>query len=202
MAAELQINSVTGAAIADWIPGLAELRIRVFREFPYLYDGDLGYEERYLESYVQAAGAIVILAFDEDRLGGRVDWAPDGGGGDRIPATPHRCWDRSARDILLWRIGVASRSPGRGVYRHFFSGREAHARTIAGIRRSAFCAVRREEDHPLRPPGYESLEQVWKRFGYVLQPGLEGEFSWKDVGQTEETKKCMQFYLKELDGEG
>jgi len=36
MAAELQINSVTGAAIADWIPGLAELRIRVFREFPYL----------------------------------------------------------------------------------------------------------------------------------------------------------------------
>lgn len=198
MAAKLQINSVTGGAIADWIPGLAELRIRVFREFPYLYDGDLGYEERYLESYVQADGAIVILAFDEGRLVGASTGLP------MVEAETEFQRPLIDAGVDLREVFYCGESVllpdyrGRGVYRHFFNGREAHARMIAGIRRSAFCAVRRGDDHPLRPPDYASLDQIWKRFGYELQPGLEGEFSWKEVGQVEETKKSMQFYLKEL----
>ena len=42
----------------------------VFREYPYLYDGDLAYERRYLQSYRDNPSAIVVGAFDDGRLVG------------------------------------------------------------------------------------------------------------------------------------
>lgn len=36
----ITVAPVTGAGLAEVIPALARLRITVFRDFPYLYDGD------------------------------------------------------------------------------------------------------------------------------------------------------------------
>ncbi|HLL24828.1 MAG TPA: GNAT family N-acetyltransferase, partial [Kofleriaceae bacterium] len=55
------VERVVGDAIGPYLPALAALRIRVFREWPYLYDGSLAYEEAYLASYV-SPDAIVVLA--------------------------------------------------------------------------------------------------------------------------------------------
>jgi hypothetical protein len=55
---------------------VARLRIAVFRAFPYLYDGDLDYERRYLEPYRSSPGAIVVGAFDGDRLVGAATGTP------------------------------------------------------------------------------------------------------------------------------
>ena len=40
----IDVAPMTGAGLADVLPALAELRITVFRAFPYLYDGDAAYE--------------------------------------------------------------------------------------------------------------------------------------------------------------
>ncbi len=37
----IQIKSVKGDAIKPYIKELAHLRIKIFRDFPYLYDGSL-----------------------------------------------------------------------------------------------------------------------------------------------------------------
>ena len=42
------IQSLTGDDIRTVLPDLARLRMEVFREWPYLYDGSLAYEEDYL----------------------------------------------------------------------------------------------------------------------------------------------------------
>lgn len=42
----ITLKQVTGAELASVVPELARLRIRVFREFPYLYDGTWEYEEK------------------------------------------------------------------------------------------------------------------------------------------------------------
>src|SRR5690242_19351414 len=47
----IRIERATGAAIEGYLDVLAALRIRVFREYPYLYDGSLAYEQEYLASY-------------------------------------------------------------------------------------------------------------------------------------------------------
>ncbi len=60
----IRIARLTGAALKDALDDLAQLRIEVFRVFPYLYDGDVGYERRYLQTYRDSENAILVGAFE------------------------------------------------------------------------------------------------------------------------------------------
>lgn len=62
----LSYRNLHGREIEAVLPVLARLRIDVFREFPYLYDGDLAYEEAYLRSYIDAAECLVVLLEDDE----------------------------------------------------------------------------------------------------------------------------------------
>jgi GNAT superfamily N-acetyltransferase len=87
---------------------------------------------------------------------------------------------------------------GQGLYRQFFEGREDRARTLGGFDTIAFCGVVRPADHPLCPPGFRPLDDIWRRFGYAPRPDLVCYFSWKDIDQDAETEKPLQFWLKSL----
>ena len=51
----VRFEALTGERLAQALPSLAELRIAVFRDFPYLYDGTLAYEQDYLARFAAAA---------------------------------------------------------------------------------------------------------------------------------------------------
>ena len=72
----LDVRSVTGDEIRAVLPDLARLRIAVFRDWPYLYDGTLEYEEHYLEKLAQAKGAVCVIARDGDLIVGASTAAP------------------------------------------------------------------------------------------------------------------------------
>jgi len=55
---------ITGAGLIPYLKDLARLRIQVFRDFPYLYDGTEAYEATYLQTYIQADQAMAVVAFD------------------------------------------------------------------------------------------------------------------------------------------
>ena len=57
---KLDVKSITGDEIYSILPDLARLRMTVFRDWPYLYDGTLEYEEKYLNRFAEAKGAVVI----------------------------------------------------------------------------------------------------------------------------------------------
>ncbi len=58
--------------LTERIDDIARLRIAVFREWPYLYDGDLDYERQYLGRYAQSPGSVCVAAYDGDRIDRRV----------------------------------------------------------------------------------------------------------------------------------
>ena len=66
----VRIERLTGARLEALLPDLAWLRITVFRAFPYLYDGSLDYEQRYLQTYVRTPDSVIVGAFDGDRVVG------------------------------------------------------------------------------------------------------------------------------------
>src|SRR3546814_19713686 len=68
---DIAIESPTGAEAAAHIGELARLRMTVFRAFPYLYDGDPAYEARYLATYLRCPRAVVVVAREDGREGGR-----------------------------------------------------------------------------------------------------------------------------------
>ena len=62
--------------LKSYLPDLAQLRIRVFRDFPYLYDGTVAYEEKYLETYTRCAESIVVLVLDGSKVVGATTGLP------------------------------------------------------------------------------------------------------------------------------
>ena len=64
------VEVLQGEQILPWLQALAELRLRVFAEWPYLYQGDAAYEAEYLSVYARSAGSVIVLARDGDRVVG------------------------------------------------------------------------------------------------------------------------------------
>jgi len=195
----LRLLVLRGAALEGALDALAALRIAVFRDWPYLYDGDLDYGRGYLEVYRTSPDAVVVGAFDGNRLVGAATGTPMADHADAFAAplavaglAPDAVF-YCAESVLL----PAYR--GQGAGHAFFDAREAHARAL-GHTHSAFCAVVRPADHPLRPPGYRPLDPFWHRRGYRPIEGATARFSWKDIDRPEPDEKPLQLWLRRLDG--
>ena len=89
---------------------------------------------------------------------------------------------------------------GQGIGVAFFEARQAHARQVGEFDLYCFCAVERESDHPLRPAGYQPLDNFWGHRGYTKHPELVTVYRWKDIDQPIETDKKMVFWLKQVNG--
>ena len=86
---------------------------------------------------------------------------------------------------------------GTGLGNRFFDLREDHARAL-GYRYSAFCGVMRPDDHPDRAADYRPLDAFWRKRGYAPLDGVVARFSWRELGDTEDTEKQLQFWLRAL----
>lgn len=194
----MQVRRLTRAEAEAAFDDLARLRIEVFRDFPYLYEGDFDYERRYLATYMESAGAVVIGAFDGDALVGAATGSPladhfeEFAGPFAARGLDPACFFYFGESVLRknWR--------GRGVGVRFFEEREKAARE-AGFSACVFSAVVRPRDHPARPQAYQPLDAFWTRRGYARIEGLTTGFSWRDLGEAAETVKTMEFWSKRLE---
>ena len=194
----IRVAPLTGAAIIPALPALARLRIGVFRDWPYLYDGTMAYEQGYLEKFAGSDQAVIVAAFDDEDIVGVSTAAPMIGHADAF-AEPFRKGGFDVSRIFYFGESVLLRAyRGRGIGRAFFDHRETHARLIGGYTHATFCTVVRPDDHPARDTNYVSLDAFWRKRGFLPVDGLVGQFSWRDVGDSEETAKAMQFWLKAL----
>ena len=66
----VEVRALTGAELEAHLDDVARLRIAVFRDWPYLYDGTLDYERAYLTTYRDNPGALLVGAFDAGLLVG------------------------------------------------------------------------------------------------------------------------------------
>ncbi len=192
---EVRIETVSGAAIVPWLDELAALRIRVFREFPYLYDGSPAYERDYLAEYAESRHGLIVLAMSGDRVVGCSTGMPldDAASEFRQPFVNA---GRNPGTVFYFGESVLDAAwRGQGLGHRFFDEREAHAERL-GLATTAFCAVVRPPDHPLRPADYRPLDDFWTRRGYVRHTGLIAHFAWKDIGESEETPKPLVFWLR------
>lgn len=201
MVAALKI--LRGEGLTAALPDLARLRITVFREWPYLYDGTRAYEETYLAELAQARDAVVVAAVDAGRIVGAATAAP------LLQHTPEFAPLFAHQDIDPVRVFYFGESVllepwrGAGLGHGFFDHRDAAARGArapdgAGYTHAAFCAVVRTDDDPRRPAAYSPLDAFWRRRGFEPRPGMQGSYRWREVGAASETDHAMQFWLKAL----
>jgi GNAT superfamily N-acetyltransferase len=196
----LDFRTVTGADVPPFIPALARLRITVFRDWPYLYDGDQTYEESYLRIYAESPRAAIVLAFDGEAVVGASTCLPLADETENVQA-PFRAAGIAIHRVFYFGESIllqAYRGAGAGV--RFFEEREAHARRSAACDIAAFCAVQRPPDHPARPADAVPLDAFWRKRGFTPYPDLACDMQWKEVGATAETPHRLSFWLKSLTG--
>lgn len=194
----LTLKRLSGAELVRYIPELAQLRIQVFRDYPYLYDGDLAYEEKYLQTYIQAPASVIVLAFDGDKVVGASTGIPLIYETDEVKMPFINAGYDIDKVFYCGESVLISDYRGQGAGVAFFEHREAHAREIGGIEYSCFCGVQRPDNHPARPADFVPLDNFWRKRGYEKYPELNTTFSWKELDETNESPKPMTFWMKNL----
>lgn len=174
---------------------LAQLRIEVFRDFPYLYEGDLEYERQYLSTFMKSPGAAVIGALDGARLVGAATASPLADHFDAF-GKPFRERGLDPADYFYFGESVLRRNHrGKGIGVRFFEERERAARE-QDFGACVFASVVRQAGHPARPDDYVPLNAFWTKRGYARIEGLATYFSWRDIGDDAETAKPMEFWSR------
>lgn len=198
MSEESRVQRVSGGDINAYLPELARLRIRVFREYPYLYEGSVAYEEKYLKTYANVPESVMVLVWSDDRVVGASSGLPLEVEPPEV-IEPLMAHGHDPRRIFYYGESVLLPDyRGRGLGKRFFEEREAHARGLARFDIACFCAVERPVDHPRRPADYVPLDAFWNRCGFVKHPELRTTFSWRERDEDAETPKPMVFWLKRL----
>lgn len=193
----MRVKALDTADLDAALDDVARLRIDVFRAFPYLYDGDLAYERAYLEPYRNNPRAVVAGAFDGATLVGAATGTPMEDHADEF-AKPFASTGLNLSDIFYCAESVLLPAyRGQGIGHRFFDIREAKARDM-NRSHVVFCAVQRAADHPARPANYRPLDGFWRARGYAPLPNVIAGFSWKDLGDTGETEKPLQFWIRSL----
>jgi GNAT superfamily N-acetyltransferase len=195
---QAETRCLTGSEITTHLDDAARLRIEVFREYPYLYEGDADAERDYLASYARCPSSVVVLA----EAGGEVVGVSTGLPLVDADSSFREPFERAGLSVAEWfYFGESVLDPawrGRGVGHRFFDLREAHAVKL-GYSKACFCAVERLPGHPLEPSDYRPHDRFWEKRGYLKQPGLHARFSWPQVDSAgAEVENELVFWTRNL----
>lgn len=193
----LDVLRLSGQDAAPYLDEVAALRIAVFREWPYLYDGDRDYERDYLAAYAASPESVCVLAFDQGRVVGASTGLPLA---DDQAAFQRPFLDRGEDVSRIFYFGESVLLPayrGRGFGHAFFDHREAHARALKRFDIAAFCAVDRDPDDPRRPAWHRGNETFWAKRGYTRREGMTMSLDWNEVGRGE-VAHALTFWTRPL----
>jgi ribosomal protein S18 acetylase RimI-like enzyme len=186
--------------VAARIDDLAHLRIAVFREWPYLYDGDLDYEREYLETYVDSPSSVLVVAEDAGRVVGASTGVPLADEDEAFRAPYAAAGIDPDRVFYFGESVLLPEYRGRGIGHRFFDAREAHATALGRFRWTSFCAVVRAGDDPRRPPAYRPLDAFWSARGYQRRADIVTTIAWKELGEAVATDKPLVAWLRPIAG--
>ncbi|MBE5074116.1 GNAT family N-acetyltransferase [Erythrobacteraceae bacterium E2-1 Yellow Sea] len=193
----MKVEVLTGRDILPVISALARLRIAVFAEWPYLYAGDLDYEEHYLRDFAVAHNAVLVLARDGDDIVSASTASPMIAQAEEI-RTPVATYGFDTKSIFYFGESVLlPQYRGRRLGHTFFDGRENHARQC-GAKSAMFAGVIRPTDHLARPADYRPLDAFWQARGYQRVCGLTCKIAWQDHDEAGATPKSLQFWMRTL----
>jgi GNAT superfamily N-acetyltransferase len=193
----IEVRPLTGDELAEHLPALAVLRIAVFSDYPYLYDGDAEYEHRYLAEYAAAPNAVLVAAFDGDTIVGAATASPMSAQKQEFRAAFEERGFDTGKLFYFGESVLLPRYRGHGIGHAFFDHREDAARK-AGAEAAIFASVIRADNHPDRPHDYRPLSDFWTKRGYAPVEGLISQLAWKEHGEESESHKPMQYWMRAL----
>lgn len=180
------------------LKALAQLRIDVFKEYPYLYQGSYAYEEAYLSKFLRTPKAYIIAIFDEGRLVGSLTGLPLVAEEAPFQAPWLTEYGAIHRLYYISEVLLYPDYRGQGLGKALFRQAEAAIEAKHCFEGITFATVIRPPQHPLKPATFRSSDPFWRDLGYQPQADKIGFIPWQDLNETSESLKSMQFWYKAL----
>lgn len=191
----LSYQLLHGATMRPYLSQVAQLRIRVFRDWPYLYDGDEASEHDYLSHYADEPDALIVVVWDGIRMVGASTAMPMAQADAEFRVAFSE--SRQQEAFYFGESVLLDEYRGRGIGHLFFDLRETAARRYGAVF-STFCAVIRDPDDPRRPAAARDLGPFWRARGYEPQEDRIAHFPWKEPHTEDEIDHQLMYWTKTL----
>ncbi|MCH9613369.1 MAG: hypothetical protein SP1CHLAM54_03680 [Chlamydiia bacterium] len=191
----LDISVKRGEELLEIIPDIAKLRIEVFAEWPYRYEGDLTYEEKYVKKFAQSEEAFCVVAKDGDKVVGVSTALPLKDEEEKMQL-PFREKGYDVDTFFYLSDTVLQKEyRGQGI-----GGRLVQMRMLEASldpRYTHLCVASIERDDV--PEGScKDLSQSRRHMGFVRDPDLVVWYDWKEIGDEVETPHPLIFWIKPI----
>jgi len=191
------ISLLVEHTINDAIDAIAQLRIDIFKEYPYLYDGDLESEAKYLKKFTHAKDAITVVLKDDERVVGAITGLPLQYEEEAM-LKPWREGEIAITKIYYFsEILLYEAYRGQGLGQELFDTAQEWVQNYHRYDYFTLATVDREID--LAPQSYHPTDSFWLRNGYVKQSDKIAYLTWRDLDKAQEDAKPMHFWTKKLD---
>lgn len=184
-----------GARIGGYIERLGRFRIEVFREYPYLYDGEMEYERKYLGRYAARPNSFLIFCEDANGFVAACTGICMDGAGEEF------CEIFSQEDTseicYIGEVMIKEGYRGQGLGSKLLS-KAMKLIKEGGYKKAVLCAVDRDEKRHLRPKDYVAPDNLWLKFGFKKLSDKKIYYDWRDIGETCETQKRMSVWSVDL----
>jgi ribosomal protein S18 acetylase RimI-like enzyme len=194
----LKIIAFRGEEVLPCLDEVAALRIEIFREWPYLYEGDIKTEKNYLKVYVDTKDSVLVLAKDHEKIVGVVMGLPVADSMKQIQKEYQR--QNVSMDGIFYLADAIIFAPyrGQGIGTRMLQTFENSVLEMQKYGQISCCEIVRDQNHPLKPKEYQSLDAFWDHLGFLVSPGWQTSFDYLDIGNTEETPHPMRFRRKTI----
>ncbi|MCT4634959.1 MAG: GNAT family N-acetyltransferase [Rickettsiales bacterium] len=193
----LSLQSFTGEKAKKYLKQIANIRITMFKEFPYLYKGSLEYEEEYLNVYFNSKNSIILLVLDGDKVVGFSNSIPLKEEMEEVKAPFIKNKIDISKYLYVGEMMIKEKYRNKGLSNIIAKYHEqcAKDRNYTNI---TFMTVIRPNDHPLKPENYRPLEPLWKALGCNPLKEIKIKFSWKQVDKDIPQENQLAVWSKKL----
>ena len=193
----MEFKVYKGTEIEAIFDALAELRIQVFGEFPYLYQGTKEFEFQYLNKYVESNCSFIYTIWDNQKLIGASSCIALSDEFEDVK-DPFLKAGMDINSIIYFGESILLKTyRNQGFGKLFMEKRLEFASSFPWCKAVYFCSVERPENHPLKPIDYKNLHSFWRYQGFVPTE-LSSFFEWKDIDQEIESSKKMNYWMKQI----
>lgn len=195
---QLSFSIKHGKAILSVLDDLAALRIRIFRAFPYLYEGTIDYELTYLQTYTDCPQSFLFCVYDGNKMIGATTCIPLVYETKEVQLPFIKSGMDIANIMYYGESMLDVKYRGKGIGKLFFEERENYSKTLNSINTVCFCAVERPDNHPMKPDYYTPHDIFWTKMGFSKNPDIFSCFEWQDLHEDSPTSKKMVYWFKKI----
>lgn len=195
---EIKIQVFKGKEIAPYVQDISELRLDFFRNYPYLYDGEIVSDKEYVQMYPNSEHAILVVAKDNEKVIGVVTGLPM----DEAPEDIKNFIDDkkmpSKNVFYLGEIVLNKEYAGDNLENKMYNEFERTVKNTGNATQIYLFEIETQKNDPRKPSNYVSIEDFWQAQGFSQNPELITQFSWKEIGSSETKNHPMVLWKKDL----